>query len=495
MDAIKKLNNTNVYKFIIKDTEHLVDVLKSLRLSKDMAIFNIQKYGYILEQDYILESLGYQIKENKKLKVSKEIKEMCTLFNFYFKTERNCFIKFFNKETKEQRFLSVEVAQDPYRLQATLKKHFSNNRDFMFSLNLYNNMYKANTESLFNIQSFALDVDFKPGEYSLNGALQLIKNLYTENLFLKPNIIEYGNRIRLIYLLEEVGVRKSTTRALNLIKKVANKINTMLPTDLNSKVQPLTTYARVPNSINTRNNSKIKMEIVKKERYVLRDLEKELLEPLKNKPKQYKKLDKNILKISNIYSINLDRIEDFERIQTIREENYRGILCYLYRNYCLLAGYGTEESLNKMLAFNKNFKNPLRENLIDGDTKHLNRKQYIHKNETLITLLDITPEEEVTLNLKSIKSNFIKRENKRIRDKEYYKENKEELNFNKKKKYEDKLKREGKLSKEQQKEEMKEKIKSLLEEGFIQKDIAKQLSIGIATVKRYVKKIKEEPTL
>lgn len=488
MGAVKKLNNTNTYKFVIRDTEHLISVLKDLRLSKDMAIFNIKKYGYTLEQDYILESLGFKVAENKKIKVSKEIKEMCTLFNFYFKTEKNCFIKFRNKETGEQRFLPVDVAQDPYRLQATLKKHFSNWNDFMFSLNLYNNMYKANTESLFNIQSFALDVDFKPQDYSLNGALQVIKDLYTSNDLLRPNIIEYGHRIRLIYLLEEVGIRKGTTRALNLIKKVADTINAMLPKDLNSKVQPLTSYARNINSINTRNNSKIKMEIVKKERYVLRELEKELLEPLKNKPKQYRKRDTNVLEISNSYSLNLDRLEDFERIQTIREKDYRSTLCYLYRNYCLLAGYSQQESLDKMLEFNSRFSNPLRENLIDGDTKHLNRKQYLHKNQTLINLLDITPEEEIALNLKSIKSNFTKKINKKTTNKQWYEENKEYH----KERYKKKLEADGKLSKKEEKELRKQKIKSLLAEGFSQKEIAQQLGIGDSTVKRDISIMRKE---
>lgn len=497
MGAVKKLNNISNYnKFVIRDTEHLIDVLKSIMpIKKDIAILNIQKYGYSLEQDYILESLGFKVNENKKIKVSKDIKEMCTLFNFYFKTERNCFIKFRNKETGEQRFLPVDVAQDPYRLQATLKKHFSNWNDFMFSLNLYNNMYKANTESLFNIQSFALDVDFKPQDYSLNGALQVIKDLYTSNDLLRPNIIEYGHRIRLIYLLEEVGIRKGTTRALNLIKKVADTVNTMLPKDLNSKVQPLTSYARNINSINTRNNSKIKMEIVKKERYVLRELEKELLEPLKNKPKQYRKRDTNVLEISNSYSLNLDRLEDFERIQTIREEEYRSTLCYLYRNYCLLAGYSPQESLDKMLEFNSRFSNPLRENLIDGDTKHLNRKQYLHKNETLIKLLDLEPEDEIALNLKTIKSNSTKKRNKSIRNKADYEKNKEVIKEKRNNRYKENLKNNGKLTREEENQIKREKIKDLLGEGLSQRKIALQLDISVSAVNKHITYLKEEGLL
>ena len=479
-NVARKLNN-NSNKFVIRDTEHLISTLKDIMpITKDIAILNIQKYGYQIEQDYILESLGFSINKRNKIKVNKEVKEMCTLFNFYFKTTRNCFIKFRNKETNEQRFLGVDVVKDPYRLQEILKKYFTNWNDLMFSLNLYNNMYKANTESLFNIQSFALDVDFNEEDYSLNGALQVIKDLYNNDELLKPNIIEYGHRIRLIYLIEEVGVRKGTTRALNLVKKVADEVNSKLPKDLNSSVQAHTTYARVLNSINTKNNSKIKMEILIKERYVLRELEKKLLEPLKNKPKKYRKINENIIQINNSYSLNLKRINDLERIQTIREEGYRSTLCYLYRNYCLLAGYDKEESLKLMLEFNSKFKNPLRQNLIDGDTKHLDRKQYLHKNITILNLLDIDDKEERALGLETI-----------ISENEY----KRRQNESRKNRYKKALEEQGKLSREEQNNIIRGKIKSLLREGLIQKDIALQLNISLKTVKRHIKHMKENGLL
>ncbi|CAI3620694.1 hypothetical protein [Clostridium neonatale] len=45
---------------------------------------------------------------------------------------------------------------------------------------------------------------------------------------------------------------------------------------------------------------------------------------------------------NNEYTLNLDRLKDFETIQTLREKIYREILCYLYRKYCLLANMTQE---------------------------------------------------------------------------------------------------------------------------------------------------------
>ncbi|MDK0628318.1 hypothetical protein P5F04_15730 [Clostridium perfringens] len=477
MNVIALKSKEQIKKFTIVDTEHLIDTLKDIMpISKDIAILNIRKYGFIKEEDYILESLGFSISNNKKIKIRKDIEIQAKLFSILFDIDKNCFIRLRNKETGQIRAYNVQALQDPYRLQAILKsKHFDNLNDMMYSLNCYNNMYTCTEDTLFSLQNFALDIDFDTNKYSLKEVINKIKSMYKSNELLTPNIIEYGHRIRLIYSIQDVAVKKGSKKAINLINKVAKAINRKLPIELNSSVQALTTYGRIIGSVNTKNNSEIKVEIINPNKYILRDLQNSLLEQPEWLVK-VKKANSKVVGIQNPYSLNLARLADFEKIQKIRQTGYREILCYLYRNYCLLSNLGQEETWEKLKEFNQKFSEPLRENCLDGDTKHLNRKQYLHKSSTILELLDITPNEEIGLNLDVILS-----------DTEY----KRRENVRGKKNYEKKLKEQGKLTKKEQLEIIYGKIKSLLREGFTQKNIAIELDIKLPTLKRYIKHIKD----
>lgn len=481
MNVIALKPREQIKKFTITDTEHLISVLKDIMpITKDTAILNIKKYGYEIEQDYILECLGFSINSNKKIKINKDVEVQAKLFNILFGIDKNCFIRLRNKETGQIRAYNVQALQDPYRLQAILKsQHFDNLNDMMYSLNCYNNMYTCTEDTLFSLQNFALDIDFDTNKYSVKEVINKIKSMYKSNELLTPNIIEYGHRIRLIYSIQDVAVKKGSKKAINLINKVAKAINRKLPIELNSSVQALTTFGRIIGSTNTKNNSKVNCEIINPNKYVLRDLQNSLLEQPEWLVK-VKKANSKVVGIQNPYSLNLARLADFEKIQKIRQTGYREILCYLYRNYCLLSNLEQEETWEKLKEFNQKFSEPLRENCLDGDTKHLNRKQYLHKSSTILELLDITPNEEIGLNLDVILS-----------DTEY----KRRENIRGKKNYQKKLKEQGKLTKKQELEITYGKIKSLLAEGFLQKDIAIQLNIKLRTVKYHIKNMKENGLL
>ncbi|HBF5453729.1 TPA: hypothetical protein KOS64_003573 [Clostridioides difficile] len=494
MEAFKKLNSTNPNKFVVRDTEHLISVLKSLRLSKGMAIFNIQKYGYTLEQDYILQSLGLSI-GNKKIKVSKEIEEQAKIFTMLFDVNRECYIRLRNKETGQVRAYDTEILKDPYRLQAILKsQYFSNKNDMMYSLNCYNNMYSATENTLFSLQNFALDIDFNTEQYTVTQVINIIKDLYKNNRIPTPNVIEYGHRLRLIYSICDVGIKQGSKKSINLVNKVAKAINSKIPLELNSSVQALTTYGRITGSINTKNNSRINIEILNPNKYVLRNLQDTLLEQ-PDWIKKVKKANNKVISIQNTYSLNKLRLSDLEKIQSIRQDGYRELLCYLYRNYCLLSDIGKEETWAKLKEFNSRFNNPLRENVLDGDTKHLNRKQYLHKSSTILDLLDINPNDEIALKLDIILSSSEKKRRDRIYQKNKYQENKEEKIKKAKVKYQDKLKVEGKKTKKEELKEVYCKIKNLRAEGFKVKDIAEQLEIGVSTAKRHISYLKKEGLL
>lgn len=473
-------------KYEILDVEDLILELKSLMpLTKDMVLLNIRKYGFALEQDYILQSLGFSVKTNTKLKVSKDVLTQVKIFNMIFDTNKECFIRLRNKDTGEYRAYPITSLQDPYRLQAILNsKYFSNHNDLMYSLNAYNNMYTMDEKSLFSLQNFALDIDFDTNKYTIKNIVDVIKELYTTGVIPTPNLIEYGHRVRIIYSIKDVP---STFKSSTLLNKIVETINSKLPIELNSSVQALTTYARLVGSINTKNNAKVNVEVINPNKYVLRDLQNNWLEEYnKTKTKTKSKSKSKVISIHNLYTLNKARLRDLEKIQTIREEGYRELLCYLYRNYCLLANYTPDEAWELVKAFNNNFKTPLRENKLDGDTKHLNRKTYLHKNDTILLLLDISLSDEINLNLETI----FHYTDEKI---ELYKKKKNESN---KRSYRAKVGKEDvNKSKKEELEELREKIKSLKLEGLKNKDIALKLNLPVKTLERHITYMKKNGLL
>ena len=81
-------------------------------------------------------------------------------------------------------------------------------------------------------------------------------------------------------------------------------------------------------------------------------------------------------------------------------------------------------------------------------------KQYKYKNETLIELLEISDYEQTHMKI------IIGKEEYKRRDREYQKN-----------KYLEKLKSEGKISEKEKISRRRQKIKALLAEGLLQKDI------------------------
>ncbi|NFG60036.1 hypothetical protein FC778_15300 [Clostridium botulinum] len=453
----------------------MIQELSFLGLSKEMAVFNIKKYGYQSEMDYILNSLGFEYKSKSKIKVSKQVRKQAELFEFMFNINRECYIRLRNKSTGQYRSYSIETLKEPYRLQAILKSHyFSNNIDMMYSLNCYNNMYTATESCLFSLQNIAIDIDFDTDKYTLNKALKLVKSEMGVNIPI-ATIIETGYRIRLLYTLQDVPVTKKSLKVYALVASaIADKLK-----ELGATPQAPTTFGRIEGSINSKSGAVIKNMIFNPIVYTLRELQNSLLPSWE---KEVNRANRNgkIVKLRNAYTLNLDRLHDFEKIQTIREEGYREILCYLYRNYCLLSNMTHEEALSRTLKFNSNFKIPLKDNELDSDTKALNRKQYLHKSVTIIKLFNITMKEEQQLNL----TNIMSRKEYNRRDRVYQRN-----------KYQEKLKAEGRKSKQEQLHELRQKIKAMRQQGFKNKDIAQELNQPIKTLERHITYMKKNGLL
>src|SRR5690625_993364 len=133
-----------------------------------------------------------------------------------------------------------------------------------------------------------------------------------------------------------------------------------------------------------------------------------------------------------------------------------------------------------MLELNDHFKTPLKSHLIEQNTRNVERKQYFHRNETILDWLCITPEMEEKMMLETIISDTEKKRRNRVKKARQYRE----------KTYGD-----PNISKRALIEVEKQKIKHLLEEGLRKKDISKILEIHPKTLQRRIKELKSEGSL
>lgn len=243
-----------------------------------------------------------------------------------------------------------------------------------------------------------------------------------------------------------------------------------------------------------------------------------------NIPKQYKSKDSKVKMPStkSILELYIKRADDIEQLAQLRKhwtkDGWRELLFFLYALNLMYQGVTAEiafrrmENLNNILAIpldlkeieyafkssadssNKYFdlqeKYDGKQSLIDY---FKNTGVYMYSNAKIIEELGITEEEQK--HMATLIGDTEKKVRKKIRNKNNYIENKEVIKENRNNRYKNKLENDGKMSREQQKEVIKGKIKSLLEEGFTQKEIAKQLGIGVSTVKRHISDLKKEGLL
>ena len=315
-----------------------------------------------------------------------------------------------------------------------------------------------------------------------------------------PNFVEYGNQIILIYSVETCYIPRFRDNVVTLARRISEVFSQELK-EYGAEKQNLESYFRIPGSINTKNGAEIKVfsyddEVI----YTLSELQELWLDEL---PKWYKKrkgrvkAPKKVVKLHNVYSLNCNRLMDFEKIQSylnsIGATELRARLCFQYRNYTLiklkyqngeLKAEDYEFAKEEMLKFNNNFNKPLRGHIIESATRVVNYRQYLYKNETLIDFLELDYELCERLGLESIYKTKTQEEWNR----DYYKRNSDE----RKKKYQEKLRADGKISEKEKLSQRREKIKALLEQGFKQKDICLLLNISKPTYVRDRNYLKEQ---
>lgn len=451
-----------------------------------------------------------------------EVENIINYFKELYPQEEDCFVKIFSKSTKEFKFYNIQSLKEVGKLKNILNSFGKN--DLMISANTFKTMQRATEGNLFSVNIICVDVDYKKISWLKNLPPEHVIKLLEHDCFNHgipyPNYIEYGNQVRLIYKLSEpVYLPKGNVSARTLCNRISECFSGILQEDYGSEVQKCEKFIRIPYSINTKSLDEVTVIHYSEEEYTLHELQEMWIDDIpqwytKWKTQKKSKAKKNV-KPFNVVEFNKKRLSDFRRIQYYLNSNdikdFRSRLCFLYHNYSLLV-YKEDaniqcdinaKAINDMIEFNDNFKYPLRNNNIISDTKFLRNKQYIYGNKTLMEFLELDNELCQKLYLESI----FEIKSKEVVNKEYYEDNKQEIlkssreyyennkdriNEKRKSKYKEKLKQEGKVSKQEEKEKIKNKIKDLLGEGLLQKQIAIELNLSISTIKRYISIIKKE---
>ncbi|MDU2781952.1 MAG: DNA-binding response regulator, partial [Clostridium perfringens] len=206
--------------------------------------------------------------------------------------------------------------------------------------------------------------------------------------------------------------------------------------------------------------------------------------------KPYEKKKGRPKKINFIYrerSLYYARIQDIIKLCELRKYDLKGhreLILFLYRYYLCSFTEDIKKALNDVLELNSMFKHPLGEKEAIRATTSAERcyldkeKQYKYKNNTIINLLDISEEEQI--HMITIISN---------------KEYKRRENIRGKKNYQERLRNQGKLTKKEELDISREKIKALREKGFKNKEISLMLELPIKTLERHITYMKKNGLL
>lgn len=349
-----------------------------------------------------------------------------------------------------------------------------NKENIYISLNTFYSTFRR-LEYIKELQANFIDIDCYNSKYSKEAVLYFLENdLYGYKIPRPSLVVDSGRGLYLIWLIEAVP-----SKALPLWKAVQEYLYKELKRfGADRMALDATRVLRVVGSVNSKTGTRV--QILDKYDYIykLREIQSEYLPELEpNRPKKKGRPSKVVF-VHRERSLYYARIQDITKLCELRDYDVKGqreLILFLYRYYLCSFYDDADKALNDVLELNSQFTKPLTINEVIKATGSAEKvyfrkdKQYKYKNETLIDLLGITEEEETYMTTI-------------ISDREY----KRRRSLRDEKRYKDKLKAEGKLSKKEELEQIRSKIKSLREEGFKNKDISKALSLPTKTLERHI---------
>lgn len=436
------------------------------------------------------------------------------------------YVSIFDLKHKERWSLNVKEA---YKLDA-----FANIDDVYCSVNSLYCPGRHTSKYIKKLNAIFLDLDYyNIPELQGLSAEQVIGLMESELDYPIPSFyIDSGRGLYVVWILNSTYATLGSKKFWKKLEK--DMIEYFKDFGADPKCADVARVLRVIGSKNSKNNSTVKIlgspnfeevsDFKKFKKYEMRDFAeflwgtatKDIFVSAEQKTKKKRKQTNKVIQIKNTYTLNYYRYKDLEMIVELRQgtemAGCREKLLFLYRLNMLYCRMDPAAALQKTLALNSQFKDPLGEDeVIDATAnaegigqvylrlsdnykdewdislnQHLyNGGAYIYKNSTIIKELGITEEEQ--RHLKTIIGPTIKKERKDLQNKEYYIENKKEIS----KKYKQKIKENGKLTRDQKNNQIRKQIKELLDKGKTQTEIANILSLNRKTIQRHIKNIKE----
>lgn len=352
--------------------------------------------------------------------------------------------------------------------------------------------------TLFNLNALYLDIDWHEAKEQIDHkrVIEYLSVVYFNRKVPLPSyIVATGRGLQLYWRIETAPkqaiflwklVQSRMAQALANISEFETGINVDM-----SCVNDVARVFRVPNTFNTKSKTYARVvQYSENAVYTLSEIRDEYFKDLySDSDRLLKKSKNNVIanKFFNKLNLQQSRIDDLLLLLEMRAGDMVGCrdkFLFVY-GWTLVGKRATEEVfVRELVAVNELFKDPLPYAEISYKARHIYKKYkskvlkkdnptqfyeyfdvYIFRNDTIIKYLDITEQEQ-----KSLKTIIAKREK--------YDRNNERRQTERRNKA-------GLTKREQAKQDTMTRVGELKGKGLKQKQVANELGVGIATVKRY----------
>ena len=354
-------------------------------------------------------------------------------------------------------------------------------KDVYISQNTFNNKSRRLIH-LKELKALYIDIDC----YKMNLSKEAVKYFMENDLYGQipvPNmLIDSGRGLYYIIFLENTMAEELPKWQL-VEKYLYEKLKDL---GADNKALDATRVLRVTGTVNSKNNSIVKVIDTYDYQYTLDEIIENYIPEIiedrkeKQKPKGVRKKGrkKKFVSLFTLYNLYYTRFKDIKKLVEIRNFNmtgYREVTLFLIR-YFLNVYHGDDDLvMEEVLEINNSFTEPLEKDevfkaTLSGATR-ATENVYKYSNDKLIKLLDITPLEQKQM------ATIISKSEK------YYRNNKNRR--------EQRRNEEGLTNKEADKLKNEERILELKRKKYTLKQISKELNLSISYVKKISMKMSQ----
>ena len=355
-------------------------------------------------------------------------------------------------------------------------------KDVYISQNTFNNRSRRLIH-LKELKALYIDIDC----YKMNLSKEAVKYFMENDLYGQipvPNmLIDSGRGLYYIIFLENT-IAEELPKWQLVEKYLYEKLKDL---GADNKALDATRVLRVTGTVNSKNNSIVKVIDTYDYQYTLDEMIENYIPEVnedrkeKQKPKGVRKKGrkKKFVSLFNLYNLYYTRFMDIKKLVEIRNyemTGYREVTLFLLR-YFMNVYHNCDDDLvmEEILEINNSFTEPLEKDevfkaTLSGATR-ATENVYKYSNDKLIKLLDITPLEQKQM------ATIISKSEK------YYRNNKNRR--------EQRRNEEGLTNKEADKLKNEERILELKRKKYTLKQISKELNLSISYVKKISMKMSQ----